>query len=92
VRSDGVKLFGEIFLDELVQIPVGAGSQLAQIFRERAHVLVILLGIERQRFERELAFHPVAVKRMLQQVMLMNECVERFEQRSDLLLSHDPPK
>ena len=83
MRGSFIQFFREIFLDQRFQlrIAIGAARQVLQIFGERLHVLVILLGIKRQSLLRQLPFRPRAVKRVFQQMIFFHERVERAEQR-----------
>jgi hypothetical protein len=80
VRQAGVFLFGQVLFDQAAQLAFGARRQPAQVLRESLHVLVVLRRIELERgaVERALGLGPV--KRMLQEVVLLDECVQRGNQ------------
>jgi len=90
VRRRGIEFLGQVFLHQLAEfgVAIGAAGELLQVLRERAHVLIILFGVQRQRFARKLALGPGLIKRVLQQVVLFDERVERFEQSLRAVLGH----
>jgi hypothetical protein len=73
VRSHRIQLLGEIFLHDSGEAPARAAGQLFQIFREGAHVLVILLRVELKRFLRKRPFDPSSIEGMFQQMVLLDE-------------------
>src|ERR1700678_3575470 len=82
MRRARIELFSQIFVYQRVEVRVAirAGRELLQIFGEGPHMLVVLLGIKSERVLRKLALRPSLIEGMLQQVMLFDQRVKRFDQ------------
>jgi hypothetical protein len=81
VRSKRIELFIKIFLHEKSEMSACAARKLTEIFRECAHVLVILRRVKLQRFLGKCSCGPSLIERMIQKMVLFDEVVNQIYER-----------
>src|SRR5690242_16894946 len=90
MRRCRIEFFGEIIFHQFSERFFRTIRELLQILRKGTDVLIVLLRIKLKRFAGKRAFRPSLVERMLEEVILLDEGVERFEHSSCLyaILGH----